>query len=374
MKCEIIKDLIPLSAEGLCSEESEKEIAEHIKTCENCRLLYEKSPETASEALPIPDEKETFKKVSRTFRKLTLKSGIMAVLLIAVLAVLGWLTYGQIAKYDGGVSFETIVQSFEVRKIAKYIANGDFDSYVDSISNENYNNLSSENISILKEQNKNNLAEAYLSAYGDTEVKSISVKSSYSLAVVSSPDYKAVIRNNIKIKFKDGRVFETDLLKNSDGKYICFECHISNSFLIENDKMTSAELEFHNALSHANHCDILSSSLFEYEIKSRNTMKVYTGMFHEQYIDDVTAGKNDFSRMGFDITNAYCSDYRFDAFENKLYYDLTMLAEDGKGTAVMTTRIYYDYIGLYPPEKDDMTVYTDGCTPELVDALYNFFG
>ena len=138
--------------------------------------------------------------------------------------------------------------------------------------------------------------------------------------------------------------------------------------------MSSAELEFHNALAHTNNCDILSSLLFEHEIKNRNTMKIYTGRFHEQYIDDVTAGKNAFYERGFDITNAYCSDYRFDAFENKLYYDMTLLAEDGKGTAVMTSRIYYDYIGLYPPEKDDITVYTDGCTPELAEALYNFFG
>lgn len=374
MKCEIIKDLIPLAAEGLCSEESEKEIAEHIRTCENCRLIYEKAPETTSEALPIPDEKETFKKVSRTFKKLTLKSGITAVMLIAVLAVLGWLTYGQIAKYDGAVSFETIVQSFEVRRIAKYIANGDFDSYVNSISNENYGNLSFETVNILKEQDKKNLAEAYLSAYGDKEVKSISVKSSYSLAAASSPDYKAAIRNNIRIKFKDGRIFETDLFKNSDGKYICSEGFVSNSFLIESDRMTSSEQEFHNALSHTNHCDILYAKVFEDAITSRNTMKTYTGMFHEQYIDDVTAGKNTFSKMGFDITNAYCSDYRFDALENKLYYDLTLLAEDGKGTAVMTSRIYYDYMGLYPPEKDDITVYTDGCTPELEQFLYNFFG
>lgn len=162
MKCEIIKDLIPLAAEGLCSEESENEIAEHIRTCENCRLIYEKAPETTSEALPIPDEKETFKKVSRTFRKLTLKSGITAVLLIAVLAVLGWLTYGQIAQYDGAVSFETIVQSFEVRRIAKYIANGDFDSYVNSISNENYGNLSFETVNILKEQDKESLRSIFV--------------------------------------------------------------------------------------------------------------------------------------------------------------------------------------------------------------------
>ena len=216
MKCEIIKDLIPLSAEGLCSEESEKEITEHIRTCETCRLLYEKSPET-TENTPIPDEKETFKKVNLLFRKLTIKSGIIALLLVAILAVLGWLTYGQIAKYDGAVSFETIVQSFEVRKIAKYIADGDFDSYVDSISNDNSSNLSLEIVDILKEQDKKNLTEAYLSAYGDTEVKSISVKSSYSLDVLSLHDDKRIIRNNIRIEFADGRSIEMVLFKNPDG-------------------------------------------------------------------------------------------------------------------------------------------------------------
>lgn len=373
MKCEIIKDLIPLSAEGLCSKESEKEITEHIRTCENCRLLYEKSPEK-TEYTPIPDEKETFKKVSRKFKKLTIKSGVIALLLIAVFAVLGWLTYGQIAKYEGAVSFETIVQSFEVRKIAKYIADGDFDSYVDSISNDRNRNLSLETVDILKEQNKKNLTEAYLSAYGDTEVKSISVKSSYSLDGVSLSDYKGIIRNNIRIEFADGRSLEMDLFKNPDGKYNCPERYVSNSFLVESDRMSSAEQKFHNALVYANSCDILSSLGFESTIKSKDIMKIYTGMFHKQYIDDVTVGKNAFSETGFDITNAYFSDYRFDGLENMLYYDLTLLAEDGKGTAVMMSRIYYDYMGLYPPEKDDITVSTNGCTPELEQALYNFFG
>lgn len=372
MRCEIIRDLIPLSGEGLCSEESEKEIAEHIKTCENCRLLYEKSPDTTADT-PIPSEGETFKKVNRTFKKLTVKSGIIAFLLIAVLAVLGWLTYGQIAKYDGAISFETIVQSFEVRKIAKYIAEGDFDSYIDSISNERNSNLSPDIVSRLKEQDKKNLTETYLSAYGDTEVKSISVKSAYSLDVVSTPDYKATIRNNIRIKFKDGRTFETDLLKNPDGKYICPKLYASNSFLIESDKMPPDELTFHNAISQANHRDVLSSSIFEYMIKNRKPTKDYTGMFHEQYIDDVTAGKNAFSEKGF-ITNAYCSDYRFDRSKNMLYHDMTLLAEDDKGTAVMMARIYYDYMGLYPPEKDSIKIYSDNCTPELEEVLYNFFG
>jgi phage head maturation protease len=39
--CEIIRDLIPLCAEGLCSDDSKALIEEHIRTCEECRKLYE---------------------------------------------------------------------------------------------------------------------------------------------------------------------------------------------------------------------------------------------------------------------------------------------------------------------------------------------
>ena len=81
MDCKIIKDLIPLSEEGLCSEESKAMIEEHIKECENCRMLCEKMP-VDSKSAPVPDEKETFKKVNRKMKKLTWKSGICGVLLL----------------------------------------------------------------------------------------------------------------------------------------------------------------------------------------------------------------------------------------------------------------------------------------------------
>ena len=41
MNCDIVRDLLPLYADGLCSEESRKAVEEHLKSCEACRSFYE---------------------------------------------------------------------------------------------------------------------------------------------------------------------------------------------------------------------------------------------------------------------------------------------------------------------------------------------
>lgn len=40
--CELIKDLLPLYADEVCSEESRKAVAEHISQCDDCRKELEK--------------------------------------------------------------------------------------------------------------------------------------------------------------------------------------------------------------------------------------------------------------------------------------------------------------------------------------------
>ena len=38
-KCEVIEDLLPLYYDGICSRETEKTVEEHIKNCENCKMM-----------------------------------------------------------------------------------------------------------------------------------------------------------------------------------------------------------------------------------------------------------------------------------------------------------------------------------------------
>ena len=38
MKCEIIKDLIPLYLDNVCSEDSRKLVEDHLSECSECRI------------------------------------------------------------------------------------------------------------------------------------------------------------------------------------------------------------------------------------------------------------------------------------------------------------------------------------------------
>ncbi len=365
MKCEIIRDLLPLSGEGLCSEESEKLIAEHIRECESCRLLYEKIPETETEKLNIPNENETFKKVNHKLRKMSVKMWIIGILLTAVLSCVGYLTFGQVTKMEGTRSFETIAQSFEVRKIAGYIAEGDFDSYIDSISDGFIVDMFDfmNQIEVSKEISQQSLSENFKKAYGNAKVKDISVKTTYGQMYA---DDSYVAHSTAEIEYKNGKKLCINFVKNVDGKYISS----SPAYFYEAD---DDEKKFYNAVYLANWHEILPLGLTEKLILSESS-DMYARRFHKEYEDDVKRGKQEFLDSGFTVTNAYFSRCRCDADKKMFYYEFTMEASDDKGTAIMTARVYYDYMGLYPPEKDSIKIYSDNCTAELENALYNFFG
>ena len=50
MKCEIIRDLLPMYCDGLCSEASKQEIEAHVAQCEGCRAFLAEMKEEA----PVP--------------------------------------------------------------------------------------------------------------------------------------------------------------------------------------------------------------------------------------------------------------------------------------------------------------------------------
>ena len=54
MNCEIVRDLLPLYEDGLCSEESRGAVEEHLKTCEACRKLLPEGPAEAGQEPAAP--------------------------------------------------------------------------------------------------------------------------------------------------------------------------------------------------------------------------------------------------------------------------------------------------------------------------------
>ena len=79
IKCNVIKDLLPLYAEKLTSEDSDKLIAEHISSCSDCKNEYEKM----TEKMELPTDINDINNLKKARRKdrINLIIGIVATIL-----------------------------------------------------------------------------------------------------------------------------------------------------------------------------------------------------------------------------------------------------------------------------------------------------
>ena len=90
MNCEIIKDLIPLYCDGLCSGETRSAVDEHIAHCQDCRRLLE----AAGAELEAPtresyDEEEArvLRGVKKRYVRIRWRAVITAVIVVVVVMV-----------------------------------------------------------------------------------------------------------------------------------------------------------------------------------------------------------------------------------------------------------------------------------------------
>ncbi len=373
MKCEIIRDLIPLCSEGLCSEESKREVEEHISTCAECKKLYENVPVGNENSAATPSEVQTFKKVRNKMKKSKLKIVILSLVLVVVVGIVGYLTVCQIGKFHDSKSFETIVQSMEVRKIAGYIADGDIDSYVDSISEGTIDDLYKFNyLNKMKEISKEKLRMSYNDFMKTREVDSISVDSYY-VSMYSENSHS--ICNSVLIRFKDSSdIISLDFVKDVDGKYTVY----NNS--LPNDKNINTYV---NTIIFANNPYLNTKGVIEIVIVKPNFYErsrpedvadIISKRFNKNSQANVNSNLISFYNNGFIVENALFSNLKLDPDKNMLYYGVSITAKDDSGTAVMITRIYTDENGLYPSDSDYTHIYRDGCSDKLVSSLEKIFG
>lgn len=103
MKCEVVRDLLPLYIDKLTSEESNKEIEKHLKNCKECYQYYQEMMGEIGVLAEIPKEEAEEVKVIKKIKKRSRKKLIIAVLgtalaVLAAVILLFPLTYKD-AKY-----------------------------------------------------------------------------------------------------------------------------------------------------------------------------------------------------------------------------------------------------------------------------------
>ncbi|MDE7252964.1 MAG: zf-HC2 domain-containing protein [Acetatifactor sp.] len=130
MKCSVAKDLIPLYAEGLCSDETVRELEEHFSDCEECRSLKESfsPPENTEESRLKFDP---FQKIGKKIRQSKIVVTVLCLLLTVVLATIGALGYGELYPESGWLSFSGIVRNIEIDRMANSFAKGEIDRFAE---------------------------------------------------------------------------------------------------------------------------------------------------------------------------------------------------------------------------------------------------
>lgn len=96
-KCDVIKDLLPLYIDEICSEESRLIVASHLNTCEDCKKTYDllKSPMAFENAAPNNEfEKQQVESLKKVHKKQKRKKT-----LIVILSVLGGIFLSLIVFY-----------------------------------------------------------------------------------------------------------------------------------------------------------------------------------------------------------------------------------------------------------------------------------
>ncbi len=375
--CEMIRDLIPLYSEGLCSDMSRQIVEEHTETCESCRQLLMQFPADAVPASPMPDESKPFRKVRKKMKKSRLRNVILSVALAAVVLPVGYLTVGQIVKQDYGMqSFETVWQSIEVRQLVKKLAEGDIEGYMTKCSWGDCGEIDAVNFTfqdylIIHKHDMENLKQAYEKAFGDTCVESIKVSSEY--ASMAS-DASSVVYTRAVIAYENGEHLIIDFHKREDGLY--------SGYCMETGE-SEEHLDFEKALNYVDEHELVPRGWFEELLMTGETplteeqidyaMPGILERFDAAYHEQLKASLTTFYQKGYLVDNCILT-LRYDEEKRMLYHDAVLFAKDGQGSAIMQTRLYTTYRGLIPPEADMTTVYTDGCTDALASDLANLFG
>lgn len=113
MKCDVIRDLIPSYIDGLCSDDSNEIIKEHLSVCEECKEYYmQMIKEISADIQSESDELNPFIKIKRN----TAKKIFFAMIITACVISVIWEQYTSF--YTNGESMYS--EEIDVRLDEKY--------------------------------------------------------------------------------------------------------------------------------------------------------------------------------------------------------------------------------------------------------------
>ena len=134
--CEVIRDLLPLYADQICSEDTHALIEDHLRTCPQCREILENlrysSQEVSEERIK---ETELARRIMKKARRKVWLRSITALVLTLLIVCFAVLTINEIAArntFPRRWSYTGIDMQITAGKIAKLLKNGETEQLLDT--------------------------------------------------------------------------------------------------------------------------------------------------------------------------------------------------------------------------------------------------
>lgn len=399
MKCEVIRDLIPLYDEKLCSDESAALVEEHVKTCDACRELLETLPKAEP---PKADENaiKLFKKVKRKLRTNKIVLIVLGVLLLAVLAPVGYLTVNQIFHVNGGTDFQDLIYRSEMRQFAEMITEGRMEEYT-----QRYENLHiADYIDGSSVTYRNFYLEKLNAAY--EKVKKYDprvgvIHSSYHK--FKDGDFIREVRFSLYFTLADGSGYEVIVLPgNYEGTGYGISDREDPRFMMALSELNGGKT-YHSVYSAISEDEITTDRReiaefinllylgdggnYDVDVISKFLNKKTTDAMSEDMIEvigyflavrfktsdynKVYNGVADYLRSGYTLETAV-GERGFDTERQMFYYPIVLIGSDGENSAGISVKLYYDGQGFYSPRPGDIKGVSGGS--DLEKKLVGIFG
>lgn len=122
--CKIIEDLLPLYADGICSEDSRDIIGQHIAICPDCKEKLEAMTSKLEKNLKETDIKNPFRKVRFHYMRFVAATLLICALIIVPACGIWYLKTNEM--YDLGYSWATMTTNGKLRKIGNLFKKGKY--------------------------------------------------------------------------------------------------------------------------------------------------------------------------------------------------------------------------------------------------------
>ncbi len=129
VSCPVVRDLLPLCAEGMAAPESQALVDMHLRCCPACREIWEELrtpiPAACGDVLPL-------RRIKRQLRRRTALRMLAAVLIVLLCIPAVFLSLAQIC--GDGVSFTSVALELQARRSLDLLTAGDYTALAEQVS------------------------------------------------------------------------------------------------------------------------------------------------------------------------------------------------------------------------------------------------